>query len=202
MPGSIRPGRATEGGYSLIELMLVVGIMGVITAGAVVQIGTTTAAMRGDGAMRVVRSQLNQAQQMSISQRRYIRVTFDSTANQVTVVREEIGGTTTTLSSVPFEGGVKFMLTSGLPDTPDAFGNTAATAFTSAQGTFASAAGSTSVAKFAPDGTLVDWNGQLTNGTVFTGVTQSSLSARAVTVLGSTGRVRSYRWNGRVWVLV
>ena len=202
MQSCTRLRRTGEGGYSLIEMMLVVGILGVLAAAAVVQIGTTSAAMKGDGAMRVVRSQLNQAQQMSITQRRYMRVTFDSTSNQVSIVREEVAGTTTTLSSVPFEGGAQFMLTTGLPDTPDAFGKTAATAFTSPQGTFASATGSTSVAKFAPDGTLVDWNGQLTNGTVFTALPQSSLSARAVTVLGSTGRVRAYRWNGKAWVLV
>jgi prepilin-type N-terminal cleavage/methylation domain-containing protein len=194
--------RGTDGGYSLIELMFVVGIAGVLSAVAMVQIGSSNASLKGDGAMRVVLSQMNQAREMSITQRRYMRVTFDSTANTVSVLREETGGTTTTLSTIPFEGGAKFMLSSGLPDTPDAFGKATATSFTSGEGTFASATGSTSVAKFAPDGTLVDWNGQSTNGTVFTALATSKLSSRAVTVLGSTGRIRAYRWNGQAWIAV
>jgi prepilin-type N-terminal cleavage/methylation domain-containing protein len=195
--------RAGDGGFTLLELMLVVGITGVISAIAMVQIGSTNASMKGDGAMRVVVSQLNQAREMSITQRRYMRVTFDTVANTVSVTREEVtGGTTTTLSTIPFEGGAVFMLTSGLPDSPDAFGKATSTSFTSGEGTFASATGSTSVAKFAPDGTLVDWNGQSTNGTVFTALATSKLSARAVTVLGSTGRIRAYRWNGQAWIAV
>jgi prepilin-type N-terminal cleavage/methylation domain-containing protein len=191
-----------ENGFSLIELMFVVGIAGVLTGIAVIQVGTTRNAVKGDGAMRVVMAQLNQAREMAITQRRYMRVTFDSSLNQVAVVREDTVATTTTLSSIPFEGGATFTLVSGVPDTPDAFGRTAATCFTSIQGTFSSAAGSANVAKFAPDGTLVDWNGQSTNGTIFTAISTIAVSARAVTVLGSTGRVRAYRWNGRAWVTV
>jgi hypothetical protein len=44
--------------------------------------------------------------------------------------------------------------------------------------------------------------GGLTNGTVYLAMPSSLLSARAVTVLGSTGRVRGYKWDGRRWVLV
>jgi len=28
-----------------------------------------------------------------------------------------------------------------------------------------------------------------------------ALSARAITILGSTGRIRLYKWNGKVWSL-
>jgi len=182
--------------------LVVVGITGVLSGIAVFQIGSSNAAMKGDGAMRVVLSQMNQAREMSITQRRYMRVTFDTTATTVSILREETDGTTKTLSTIPFEGGATFMLSSGLPDTPDAFGKASATSFTSGEGTFASATGSTSVAKFAPDGTLVDWNGQSANGTVFTALATSKLSSRAVTVLGSTGRIRGYRWNGHAWIAV
>ena len=52
---------------------------------------------------------------------------------------------------------------------------------------------------FGPDGTLIDNNGSPINGTVFLSVANNPASFRAVTVLGATGRVRSYRWNGVVW---
>jgi len=191
--------RREDAGFSLIEMMLVVAIMMVLGGMGTFQILAERSTLRGDAAMRVVLAQLNQARQMAIAQRRYIRVVFDLAGNQVVIVREDTTAATTTLSTVPFEGGATFTLVSGVPDTPDAFGMSGATSFTSTNGTFASSSTSTSVAKFAPDGTLVDWNGFTTNGTVFTSVAAKATSARAVTVLGSTGRVRGYRWDGRQW---
>lgn len=194
-----------ERGYNLIEMMFVLGIMAILAGMSLVQIGTTREAMRGDAAMRVVLSQMNQARELAITQRRYMRVTFTVSAgslNTINIVREDTTTTTTAISSVPFEGGAQFVLVSGLPDTPDAFGKTAATSFTSSSGTFTSVAGSTSVAKFSPDGTLVDWNGRTANGTVFVALPNTAMSARAVTVLGSTGRVRGYRWDGQAWKVV
>jgi prepilin-type N-terminal cleavage/methylation domain-containing protein len=192
----------TQHGYTLVETMMVLGVIGILSAMAVVQVGTSRNGAKGDAAMRVVLSQMNQAREIAITQRRYVRVTFDAAANQVCIVREDTTSTTTTLALVPFEGAVKFSLITGLPDTPDAFGKTTATTFTSSSGTFASACGSTSVAKFTPDGTLVDWNGRTANGSVFLAIPNIGESARAVTVLGSTGRVRGYRWNGTTWKVV
>ena len=132
-----------------------------------------------------------------------MRITFDTVNNQVTITREDTPTTTTTLSTMMFEGNAQITLTAGLPDTPDAFGNSAATSFYNpTNGTFGSLTNTTTVAKFAPDGTLVDWNGVLTNGTIFTAVPALGPSARAVTILGSTGRVRGYRWDGKQWVRV
>lgn len=187
-------------GFTLLELLFVLGIMAVLGGMAVVQVAQMRDSSRGDAAMRIVISQLNQAREMAITQRRYMRVTFDVASNQVSVVREDTTVTTTVLSTVVSEGGAVIAQIAGVPDTPDAFGKTAVTCFTSANGTFASATGNNQVIKFSPDGTLVDWNGAVANGTVFTAVPNIPMSARAVTVLGSTGRVRGYRWNTKVWI--
>ena len=96
----------------------------------------------------------------------------------------------TVVSAVPLEGGIVFTLVDGLPDTPDAFGKDAAVAF-----------GSATEVKFAPDGTLINQNGGSLNGTIFLAMPQQSQSARAITVLGSTGRVRGYKWDGAKWKL-
>ena len=45
---------------------------------------------------------------------------------------------------------------------------------------------------FQADGTFVNLSGAYVNGTVFLGDTNVVATARAVTVLGTTGRVRSY----------
>ena len=195
---------------SLIELLLVMGIMGVVTAMAVLQTGAERTHARGDAAMRIVLAHMNQARETAIAQRRYVRVTFDIAANQLILVREDSAAATTILATIGFEGGAKISPAAAIPalDTPDVFGRTMSPSFKSTNGTFQSeslhnvAGDGQQLAKFAPDGTFVDWNGRVTNGTVFIGVTNAPTASRAVTVLGSTGRVRAFRWNGNQWKVV
>jgi prepilin-type N-terminal cleavage/methylation domain-containing protein len=179
-----------QAGYSAIEMMMTVGIMGIVASMAVIQIGQSQPALKGDGGLRLVMSQLNTARELAITQRRYMRVTFTN-PNQLQIIREEAPGpATTVISSVLIEGGVTFGLIAGLPDTPDAFGRNAAVDF-----------GSATQLKFGPDGTFVNQVGQSLNGSVFVALPNLPLSARAVTVLGSTGRVRGYKWDGAHWNL-
>ena len=104
-----RLGRAA--GYSLIEMMMTLGIFGVVSAMAVVQIGQSRPGAIGDGAMRVAMSQMTSAREQAITQRRCMRLNFDLVNNQVQIIREEVPGPgLTVLSSVPFEGGVKFVI--------------------------------------------------------------------------------------------
>jgi hypothetical protein len=46
---------------------------------------------------------------------------------------------------------------------------------------------------------MVNQDGSTCNGTVFVGLPGQALSARAATIMGSTGRVRGFRWDGRQW---
>ncbi|MCX6551405.1 MAG: hypothetical protein NTY02_10445 [Acidobacteria bacterium] len=52
---------------------------------------------------------------------------------------------------------------------------------------------------FLSDGSLVDAANLPLSGTVFVGIATRPLSARAVTVLGPTGRVQGYKWDSRTW---
>src|ERR1700730_9534578 len=177
-------------GFSLVEMMLVVGIGAVLTGMAVSQIGIARPGMNGDGAMRVTLGLMNQARQIAIQQRRYVRVVFPS-PNLVQLMREDTT-TTTSLACIScsafLEGGVQIVLTrvAGVPDTPDVF---PAIPFVNV----------TTQVKFKPDGTLVNQDGASANGTVFLAMPSAPLSSRAVTILGSTGRIRGYKWDGRNW---
>jgi len=173
-------------------MMMAMGIFGVLSAMAVVQIGQARPGLTGDGAMRVAMAQMTSARELAITQRRFMRLNFDTGTNRVQIIREEApGNALTVLSTVPFEGGVVFSLIAGQPDTPDMFGRTAAVDF-----------GNAVEIKFGPDGTLVNQAGANLNGSVFLAVPNIKLSSRAITVLGSTGRVRGYKWDGAKWVLV
>jgi Tfp pilus assembly protein FimT len=173
---------------SLIEMLLVVGIMGVIGAMGTAQITTVRRSMQGDGAMRLVMSQLNTAREMAVTQRRNMEIKFVGT-NWMQIVRHEVPAGTTTLTSVAFEGNVTYkLIPSVTTDTPDAFGNGSALAF-----------GTATTFTFSSDGTLIDNSGNPLNGTVFLAVVNVVRSQRAVTVLGGTGRVRGYKWTGFGW---
>lgn len=181
----------SERGVTLIEMLLVLGIMGVVGAMGAAQIAEARRAMQGDGAMRLVMSQFNTAREMAVTQRRNMQLRFVGT-NWMQVVRQEVPAGTTTLMSQAFEGNVTYRIVPSVTtDTPDNFGNSTALAF-----------GTATSITFSSDGTLIDQSGNPLNGTVFLAVVNVPKSQRAVTILGATGRVRGYKWNGFGWTRV
>ena len=98
-----RSWRRRADGYNLIEMMFVMGIMSVLAAMAIVQINASRAALKGDAAMRVVMTTMNQAREMAITQRRYMQVNF-AAPRTINVVREDTTTTTTPLSSHSVRG--------------------------------------------------------------------------------------------------
>jgi prepilin-type N-terminal cleavage/methylation domain-containing protein len=179
----------SERGFTLIEMMLAVMFIGILGSMALFQIGSARPALIGDGAMRVVMGQLNLARETAVAQRRQIDIVCDETTQVLRLVRRDLPQGTTLLAETPFEGGVRYGLPETLPlDTPDKFGKSAPVTFGAAQ-----------TISFNSDGMLVDSGGNPINGTIFLMLPKVDGSLRAVTVLGSIGRVRGYRWNGVAW---
>ena len=87
--------RTAQAGYSLVETLLVIGIMSVVGGMATMQIAVARPAMKGDSAMRVVMAQMRTARELAITQRRYVRVAF-TTPGTVAITREEVPGPSTT----------------------------------------------------------------------------------------------------------
>ena len=182
---NVRP----EAGFTLIELLVAVGLIGILSAISVMMMpGVILSAKADSGAARVV-SVLRMAREQAIAQRRSVRVTF-TPPNRVVISRQEVPGPgTTVINSVPLENGMEFGLFSGIPDTPDAFGNASATSF-----------GLATTIAFTSEGWFVDQNGDPVNGTAFLGKANQPLSARAVTIFGPTALIREWRWNGSQWI--
>jgi prepilin-type N-terminal cleavage/methylation domain-containing protein len=187
-----------ERGISLVEILVAVAIIGVLTSMAVIQIGAVRPGLEADGAMRVVMAQLNSARETAISQRRRVEVSFFNAAvgaqnlgGWVRSTRHNLPNGTTLLGEVPFEGGALYALWPNVQDTPDGFGNTKAINF-----------GAAVTVMFNTEGMLVDTAGIPVNGSLFLLIPNQPGSYRAVTVLGSTGRVRGFRWNGGQWTRV
>jgi len=196
---------SSERGFSMIELSVVIGIILILSAMAIYQIGPALQGERSDVAMRQVVEQLRMARELAIANRRWVQVTFPVvivggiSENQVqTTIRNSLtlgAGADQALQPVPIQRPMTFLVF-GAPvtDTPDLFGNAGPIVF----GT---------VVNGPVGGMLFDGNGQLVNGatlqpingTVFMGVAGQASTARAVTVMGTTGRIRGWSWNGTTW---
>ena len=187
---AVRRLASNDNGFSLLDVLMTIVVIGIVSTIAIVQIGEARQSFTGDGGMRVVVSQLNTARELAIAQRRNIRVRFAG-ANQIDLIRQDVPAGTTTLSSVYLEGGMAYALMTGLPDTPDGFGKGQAVDF-----------GAAATIMFATDGTLIDGTGNPVNGTVYLALSTLPRSARAITILGATGRVSAYRWDGTRWIRV
>src|SRR5712692_3797250 len=108
----------SQRGFSLIDTIVTLSIMGIVGSMATVQISTVRRSIQGDGAMRVVMAQLNTARGMAITQRRNMEVRFIG-SNQLQIVRDEVPAGTTVLTTVAFESNAKYSLVAGVGDTPD-----------------------------------------------------------------------------------
>jgi hypothetical protein len=137
--------------------------------------------------MNSVMAILRSARETAIASRRNIRVEFVGT-NQIRLTRFDVPVGTTVLGTWNFEAGIITIVFAGVPDTPDLFGNATAVSF-----------GGTPTMMFMSDGTFVDANGLPLNGTVFLGLPGRPATARAISIVGATGRIRAYRWTGAAW---
>lgn len=180
-------------GYSLIELLVVVGLIAVAGGMTAAMLPSAKRNAAADGEMQRIISTLRGARDLAITDRRNVIVSFPS--RQVVVSRQEVGagGTvtgTTPVTTLTLEGGFDYRLyTPTLGDTPDLFGAAAATSF-----------GGATTVLFDTEGELLDQTGDPVNGTLFIGRQSEPATARAVTILGVTGLVTGYRWDGGHWV--
>jgi prepilin-type N-terminal cleavage/methylation domain-containing protein len=186
-------------GFSMIETLTVIAITLIIAAMAVPKLQPMIQEQRANAGVNQVVGQLRQAREFSISQRRGVQVVFDTGAQTVTLIEKNSlvngAGPDVVLSTLALEGTVIFTTFPGVPDTPDNFGNAGAVEFEGIVG------GPTTGMMFLSDGTFVDMGtGVPINGSVFMGVSKIDTSARAVTILGATGRVRPYRSTPFGWI--
>lgn len=176
-----------DAGFTTLELLAVL-VIGICVAS--ISLGGFTIALdtvRGDASMNKVMWQLKLAREAAINQRRAVEVRF-TPPNFMTVVRQNIPNGETVISTAVLEHQTSFFLFAAIPDTPDAFGRSAAIDF-----------GGATAVMFNSDGQLVDETGSIINGTIFIGRAAAPMTARALTVFGPTSTIRTYRWNGTAW---
>jgi Tfp pilus assembly protein FimT len=172
---------------------VVVAVIGILAAIAIPITDGFVRSARADSSVSAASSALDIAHDRAVSERRNFVLEFP-TSNTIRVGRQEIDATgtvtsTTTVETFRLEGGQIFHRFTGMPDTPDAFGGTTAQVFSG-----------TAPVMFTSDGSLVDSNGDVVNGTIYFGIAGQPLTARAVTIFGVTGLTRTWKWRGNQWM--
>jgi prepilin-type N-terminal cleavage/methylation domain-containing protein len=180
-------------GFSLLEIITALAIISIVLAMAVLNYGNILPNYKANAAMDQLLYQLRSARERAISHRREVSVAFVGN-NQLTITEIWLVGTAPPPTTVSFEGGAQYTTFTGIPDLPAPynFGN-------SAPIYFEGLSGGPPVMKFSTTGSFIDGGNTLVNGAVFMGIPGRPSTARAISILGATGRVREYHWDGAQW---
>jgi len=186
-----------EKGFTLLEAVLVIGIIFVISGIAIVQSFGSTENYVAGSAMDIVVSQLRVARGLAISQRRSVQVTFNQTTVPYSISyqiqpapgsKEALG----TLNTAVLPNSALFLMETGVPNTPMNF-----TLCGTNPICIGNVGGGPVYMQFSSTGQFTDNTGiNVLNGTIFVGIPNQVTSARAITILGGTGRIREYVWTG------
>jgi prepilin-type N-terminal cleavage/methylation domain-containing protein len=183
----------SQKGYSLIEGMVALGIIAVVTGMTLLGFNTMLPNSKANSAVDQLLYQLRSAREAAIAHRCEVAVSFTGN-NTLTLTQIWFVGNPPPPVTTNLEGSVQYILFNGVPDLPGPynFGNVAAIEFEGQ-------AGGPPLMKFTTNGSFIDAGGTFVNGTVFLGIPGNPSTARAISILGATGRVREYHWTGAAW---
>ncbi|MGH9745869.1 MAG: prepilin-type N-terminal cleavage/methylation domain-containing protein [Candidatus Acidiferrales bacterium] len=187
-------------GFSMVEMVVVVAVAMTLMAIVTLQAQPALLQIRANTAKDQIQSALRTAREMAISDRRSVKVEFlvnpagNPAGSYVRLTRQGGGfGPDTVIQFLAIQNSVVFTTFNGVPDTPDGYGNAAPIYFGGV------ANGPAAGMFYQSDGTFITSTGIPINGTVFLGIPGQPSTARAITVLGTTGRVRSYHISTTTW---
>jgi type II secretory pathway pseudopilin PulG len=196
---SMRRTKKQDNGFTLLESVVVLGIMMVMMSFAIFKSTNIMPNYKADAAQDVVVSTLRQARQLAITERRDVQVWIDqgfSGPDSVQHINYQVvtiaGDPPQALLSFGLPKQTQFVL-EGVADTPMGFGNSNAVYI-------GNVSGGPAIMKFRSTGAFTDSLYNPQNGTVFVGIPSQPFTARAVTIMGGTGRVRPYSWTGTAWI--
>jgi prepilin-type N-terminal cleavage/methylation domain-containing protein len=198
------PRRLGDGGFSIIELLIVVALIGIISAMAVPQLLASRRLQRAAALPELVKSQLRLARQHAMTRRRAVTFQYDDQTKQLVLITHvEAGSGVLSDENYPNtdgsvqgdqlsllgEGGRALGLVYGLA--PGGSGDLGdGTTLTPLSGE-----GQLNIT-FQPDGSVIDADGVPADYALFFYNEEApGDTARAVSVLGSSGRVKTWKYN-------
>ncbi len=198
---SMRRTQNLSGGFSLVELVIALAVIGILAGISIPQIITVKRVMRFKGITREMTALIRFTRQQAMSQRQVFRFRYDHRTKQVVIIdNEELGTAANPLANNPANDRiVKTVSFSGpsLLDSEMVWGRPPGAPATLSDGTVATALVNNQLEfSFQPDGTVLDANGALASRALFF---YHSLypdeTAMAISVIGAGGRVKLWRYN-------
>lgn len=182
----VRRPRKSEGGFTLVELMIVGGIIMVALGFSVVNVIPAIRNSRVERALQETLMQVRRARQSAVDERRVHISTFIPPGT-IQTQRLELDGTLTEVSQMTIPYEISFRAETGIPtnpvETPDGFG----------AGDYAIDFNGSDQVFFQADGSAHDALGRVVNGVLYMARTGELGSSRAVTVFGATGRLKGWK---------
>jgi type II secretory pathway pseudopilin PulG len=181
--------QASARGFSLIEGLVVCAIILILTAVAAFALVPMRESAKLNAAVQTTVNQLRMAHEEAIAKRLQYIVTLQAPGTIVTQwTKAGIG--VQTERTIPLPDGIQFIAIPGIPTTPltpDGFGlGNVAIDFDQATG------GGQNIIYFQPDGTALDAIGNPNNGVLYIARPGQLSSSRAITLFGSTGRLKTW----------
>jgi prepilin-type N-terminal cleavage/methylation domain-containing protein len=193
-------------GFSLLEMMMVVAIIMIMATVSFMSLQPALKQQRVTNAYNTTLSAMRQARDNAVAQRTSYMVVLDNAATPNTItVSPTFGAFTGSLAPVTYQlpSDVTFKNVPGIPtlitQTPDGFGVGGAAIDFGFTGQGVGVGGQNRI-YFCPDGSAQDaaggvgqCTGNPSSGVVYIARPTELLSSRAITVWGSTGRIRGWR---------
>ncbi|MCU1256654.1 MAG: hypothetical protein JWM83_2953 [Candidatus Angelobacter sp.] len=183
--------RKSQAGFGLAEMVVTLGIL---MAGAAVAVMNITGAVRGAHVETAYQNTLNQlrfARQIAIDKRTVCRVDF-TTPGTVTVTQAFADGTAVQTETITLPSDVQYVVVAGMPAPPNATPDNIGNGKVAIDFDRVKAGGGTTI-YFQPDGSALDAAGLPNDGVIYVARPNELTGARAITLLGTTGRIRGWR---------
>ena len=188
--------RQAQRGFSLIELIFVIAIVLIITAGALVQFVPVLKNARAENALQTTLAQVRNARGLAIDQRRKYRLSFIAPQtiqlDQVVVDLVTNNQTYIFVSTIDLPKDTQFIAIAGIPTSGNGTPDSLPTSGVAIDFHVDYGGGGGTELYFQPDGRVLDSANRLNNGVVYIARPGELMSSRAVSVLGATGRVKGW----------
>ena len=213
LPPAIHRSLRRPGGFSALELTIVVAMAAVVSAIAIPNLISSRRIARSNQIPREIVSQLRLARQTAMNQQMVVSCIYDHTAKEISVINEKQTGITydTTsdammalptkvLGSVATQTVAKIQLANfGVLPGDISIGKpsgAAVTALDDGTNNIALSASNQIKITFQQNGSVVDKNNNTINRTIFIyNARIPQQSAWAISVLGTTGRIKLWRYD-------
>jgi Tfp pilus assembly protein FimT len=175
----------------LAEIVVTVGIL---MAGGAVAIMNISGALRGSHVETAYQNTLDQlrfARQVAIDKRTVCRVDF-AAPGTISVTQAFTDGTPVQTETITLPPDVQFTIVNGMPTPPSPTPDNIGTGKVAIDFDRVKNGGGTTIF-FQPDGSALDTVGLPNDGVIYVARPNELNSARAITLLGTTGRIRGWR---------